>query len=192
MLFRRRHTLPLWKKVCSWLWPRSGLKRAWTYIFHRIGRLPGSTHSIAAGIACGAAASFTPFIGLHFLIAFLLALIVRGNLLAAAIGTVAGNPWTFPFIFTLTGQVGAFLLGHEVTANLPVLSWAALWQDPANYLMAFLPIFFPLLIGGIPVAITVWLLFYIVFKGLIAGYRESRERRKSRKSRSRKKEGANE
>jgi len=180
MLFRRRHTLPLWKRAAGWLWPRSGIRRAWTYIFHRIGRLPGSTHSIAAGIACGAAISFTPFLGLHFLLAFVLAWVVRGNFLAAAIGTAVGNPWTFPFIFALTSEVGAFLLGHDVTADLPVLSWTTLWQDPAIYLASFLPIFFPLLIGGIPVAILVWFLFYFGFRGVISGYRDRRNRGEKR------------
>jgi len=182
MLFRRRNNLSLWQQIAGWLWPRSGLKRAWTYLFHRVGRLPGSTHNIAAGIASGAAVSFTPFIGLHFLMGFALAWLTRGNLLASAIGTAVGNPWTFPFIFALTSQVGSFFLGQEVAAEVPPLSWDALWNDPVIYLASFLPLIFPLLVGGIPVAIIVWLLFYIAFRSLISGYRESRERRKRKRA----------
>jgi len=178
MLFRRRKNLTLWQQFVGWLWPRSGLKRAWTYLFHRIGRMPGSTHNIAAGIASGAAVSFTPFLGLHFLLAFIVAWIVRGNFLASAIGTVVGNPWTFPFIFALTGQIGAFLLGQEVSAEVPPLSWDAMWHNPTEYFASFLPIVFPLLVGGIPVAVIVWLIFYVAFRSLISGYRESRERRR--------------
>lgn len=186
MLFRRRNKLPVWQKVAGWLWPRSGLKRAWTYMFHRIGRLPGSTHSIAAGIASGAAVSFTPFLGLHFLMGFALAWVTRGNLLASAIGTAIGNPWTFPFIFALTGQVGALFLGQEVTADVPSFSWDAMWHDPMGYFASFLPIVFPLLVGSVPVAIIVWLMFYISFKILISGYRESRERRRKERAQLRK------
>jgi uncharacterized protein (DUF2062 family) len=182
MLFKRRKNLSRWQHVAGWLWPRSGLSRAWKYIFHRIGRMPGTTHSIAAGLASGVAVSFTPFIGLHFLMGFALAWIVRGNLLASAIGTAIGNPWTFPFIFALTGQVGTVLLGYDVTASVPELSFEALWQEPLTYMASFLPIVFPLLVGAIPVAIIVWLLFYIGCRGLISGYRESRERRKKKRS----------
>lgn len=178
MLFKRREKLSLTKQILGWLWPRSGVKRAWTYLFHRIGRLPGTTHSIAAGIASGAAVSFTPFIGLHFLLGFAVAWATRGNLLASAIGTAIGNPWTFPFIFALTGQVGTVLLGYDVSTDVPPLSMDALWADPITYMAGFLPVIFPLLVGGVPVAIIIWLLFYVAFRGLISGYRESRSRRK--------------
>jgi len=168
--------------VLSWLWPRTGLKRAWTYIFHRIGRLPGSTHSIAAGMASGAAVSFTPFLGLHFLLGFILAWFTRGNMWAAAIGTAVGNPWTFPLIFALTSAVGAFLLGQDVSAYVPPLSFVTLWEDPMAYMASFFPIVFPLLIGGIPVAIFVWIVCYISVKSTITGYRERRRARRALKS----------
>ncbi len=175
MLFRRRNNLPLWRQIGGWLWPRSGLKRAWTYLFHRVGRMPGSTHSIAAGIACGAAVSFTPFLGLHFLLAFALAWLVRGNMLAAAFGTIVGNPWTFPFIFALTGQVGSFLLGHDGSAMMPLLSLDTVWTDPSSYFASVLP---PFLVGSLPIGFLVWLVVYVAFRSLISGYRESRIRRR--------------
>ncbi|MBL4790518.1 MAG: DUF2062 domain-containing protein [Kordiimonadaceae bacterium] len=177
MLFRRKHQLPLWRRVIGWLWPRTGLKRAWTYIFHRIGRLPGTTHSIAAGLASGAAVSFTPFLGLHFLLGFVLAWFTRGNMWAAAIGTVVGNPWTFPLIFALTSAIGAFLLGQDVSAYVPPLSFVTLWEDPMAYMASFIPIVFPLLIGGIPVAIFVWIVCYIGVKSAITSYRARRQAR---------------
>ncbi|MEX0299493.1 MAG: DUF2062 domain-containing protein, partial [Kordiimonas sp.] len=80
MLFSPKNRPSLWRRIAGWLWPRSGFKRAATYIWHRVARLPGSAHSIAAGFASGVAVSFTPFLGLHFLMAFMLAWAVRGNL----------------------------------------------------------------------------------------------------------------
>ena len=53
---------------------------------HRIKRLPGTPQSIAAGVACGVAASFTPFIGLHFVLAALFAWLVGG------VGYISGLP----------------------------------------------------------------------------------------------------
>jgi hypothetical protein len=35
----------------------------------------------------------------HFVLSALLAYIARANIIASAIGTVVGNPWTFPFIW---------------------------------------------------------------------------------------------
>ena len=40
-----------------------------------------------------------------------IAYIVRANIVAAAIGTVAGNPWTFPFIWLWTYWLGRKILG---------------------------------------------------------------------------------
>ena len=177
MVFGRRHKLPVWQRVLGWLWPRSGLRRAWLYIWHRIARLPGSTHSIAAGFASGAAVSFTPFIGLHFLMGFGVAWLTRGNLVASAIGTAIGNPWTFPFIFALTGKIGSLVLGETVTTEVPVWNWDGVLEAPIEYLVAFLPIIFPLLVGSVPAALTVWLLFYFGFKGLIVRYRKRRQER---------------
>ena len=53
--------------------------------------MPGTSGSIAIGVASGVAASFLPFIGLHFLIAALIALLLRGNVLASAIGIAGGT-----------------------------------------------------------------------------------------------------
>lgn len=139
--------------------------------------MPGSTHSIAAGIASGAAVSFTPFLGLHFVLAITISWLVRGNFLAAIFGTVIGNPWTFPLIYALTGQVGSFLLGREATDQLPSLD--LMWESPVEY---FASIFPPLFVGGIPVAILVWLIFYVSFRGLISGYRENRDKRRKLRS----------
>ena len=186
MLFQRRQGLSWWQKMTSFLWPRSGWARAGQYLWHRIARLPGTPHSIAAGVAAGAAVSFTPFLGLHFMMGFALAWVTRGNLLASAIGTAVGNPWTFPFIFALTGEIGAWMLGEDITSLVPAWNWNALIDGPITYLTSFLPIVFPLIVGGVPVAIVVWLLFYFSFKGLLTGYHAARQTRllekKSRKT----------
>ena len=56
---------------------------------------------------------FTPFVGFHFVLAAITAWIVRGNILASAIGTAAGNPWTFPFIWVSVLYTGRKILGLE-------------------------------------------------------------------------------
>ncbi|WP_374764950.1 DUF2062 domain-containing protein [Yunchengibacter salinarum] len=177
MLFRRRHKLPFGARLSGWLWPRSGLVRAGKYLGHRVARLPGTVHSIAAGLASGIAVSFTPFLGLHFAIGFLLAFVTRGNLIASAIGTFIGNPWTFPFIFALMGQTGGLILGRDIAADVPDWSWGMLIAAPLDYLGAFLPLLFPLVVGSLPVAVLVWFLAYFSVKAVLSGYRAARQER---------------
>ncbi len=177
MLFRRRHKLTLLANLRGWVWPKSGWRRAGIYVWHRLARLPGTPHSIAAGFACGVAISFTPFLGLHILLGCALAYMVRGNILATVIGTVAGNPWTFPLFYALTGTIGAAILGNDMVAEIPVWDWDAIFMSPADYLLKFLPVVFPLIVGAVPVATAVWFLVYLVFKGLITKYRAGRRAR---------------
>ena len=54
--------------ILNIIWPTIGWKRLLRYWVIRITRLPGSVYSISAGFACGAAISFTPFVGLHFIL----------------------------------------------------------------------------------------------------------------------------
>ena len=90
----------------SVIWPARGFGRLFSYLFQRIIRLPGTPASIAIGFASGVAASFTPFLGFHFVIGGALAMLFRGNVLASAIGTFFGNPWTFILIWLADYEIG--------------------------------------------------------------------------------------
>ena len=48
-------------------------KRTKKYILVNLKRMKGSSHEIAIGLACGISISFTPFLGLHALLAITLA-----------------------------------------------------------------------------------------------------------------------
>jgi uncharacterized protein (DUF2062 family) len=65
-MFRRRKPLSVLKQLRAVIWPERGFRRLFSYLFQRIIRLPGTPASIASGFASGVAASFTPFLGLHF------------------------------------------------------------------------------------------------------------------------------
>ena len=77
----------------------SKFNRIISYYKLRLARLPDSNYAISSGFACGAMVSFTPLLGLHFVLAVVFAYLIRGNFIAALIGTVVGNPLTFPFIW---------------------------------------------------------------------------------------------
>ena len=179
MLFKRRKPLPTHRRLGEIVWPSSGWRRAATYFGHRVGRLPGTPYKIAAGLACGVSISFTPLIGFHFLGACLLALLLRGNLIASAVGTVAGNPWTFPLIWFWTFKSGRWfltMLGVEVP---PV----AQFNFTVSYIAEnFSSIFVPMLVGGVPAACVIWIVTYLVAFRLVQGYQTTRRRRLRKKA----------
>ncbi len=170
-MFKRRNPLPFHKKAGAVLWPRGGWRRSGAYVAHRLRRLPGTPYRIAAGFASGAAVSFTPFIGLHFVLAALLALVLRGNLIAAAIGTAVGNPWTFPFIWLWIYSLGQWVLGGDSLTALPDnLSFQHIFENPLEVLL-------PMVVGGIPTAIVAWFVFFWPLQRTVAGYQKARRRR---------------
>jgi len=104
------------------------------YLLNRLKRLPADPHAIAVGFASGAAFSCTPLFGLHFLLAFALAWMLRGNLIAAAMGTIVGNPLTFPLLVWASYLIGSALfvpdpglVHHDMFAILKESFWITLW-----------------------------------------------------------------
>lgn len=171
-MFKRRIPLPFHKRAGAILWPRGGWLRSGTYVAHRLRRLPGTPYRIAAGFACGAAISFTPFIGLHFALAAGLALLIRGSVIASAIGTVVGNPWTFPFIWLWIYSLGRWILGlrHRLTVQPEDFSFDHIFENPLEVLL-------PMVVGGIPTAIVAWFIFFWPLQRMVAGYQNARKRR---------------
>ncbi len=176
-MFKRREPLTILKRAGELLWPKGGWRRSSTYVAHRLRRLPGTPYRIAAGFASGAAISFTPFIGLHFVLAALLALVLRGNMLAAAIGTVVGNPWTFPFIWLWIYSLGKWLIGSDDLTALPqTLSLGYIIENPSKVLL-------PMAVGGVPSAICAWFVFFWPVQRTVDQYQKARRRRIRRKLR---------
>ena len=122
-MFKRRKPQSTLEKWQQFIWPREGWTRALKYTWQRTIRLNGSAHSIALGLAAGAFVSASPFMGMHLLIAALIAWVFGGNIIASAVGTWAGNPISFPFIWLTTFNIGHLILGTEDKAgDLPELS----------------------------------------------------------------------
>lgn len=174
MLFRRRIPLSLLERLRAGLWPRKGPLRPLRYILFRVLRLKATPHAIAAGVAAGAAASCTPFLGFHFVIAFCIAYVLRGNMVAAALGTAFGNPVTFPFIFAGAYRIGIYLLGREHSDAMNNIDFFSLLR---NFDVARLwqPIVKPLLIGGLPLAVLFGLIFYAVTRHGVRFFRKQRK-----------------
>ena len=75
----------------------------------KVYRIRDFPDSVAVGLAWGTAISFTPLLGFHLIICYSGTVLMRGNLIAATVGSVIGNPWTFPFIWYLAFEIGQFI-----------------------------------------------------------------------------------
>lgn len=140
-------------------------------ILKKLTEISAAPQSIAAGFATGVAISFTPFVGFHLLIALIITRIFQQNSVAAALGTIAGNPWTFPPIWYLTWHTGAFL-SHLPSSTFPTdfipyfkeLFHALIMLDFKVFISDIWPIYYPMLVGCIPWVIMVWLCVYHILK----------------------------
>lgn len=172
MFHKRRKNRTLQQKFRDAIWPRMGWLRVLRYYGLRLYRLDDTPYSVAAGFASGVALSFTPFMGLHFLLSIGLARILNGSILAAMIGTIAGNPWTFPVIWLLTYKIGMYVLGVAGAENLPQgFDFAEIFEHPGQW-------FVPMLIGAIPCAALVWAIVFYTTRDMVVGLQHQRQRRR--------------
>ncbi len=150
------------------------LKKNYHKIIYKLNTLKGTPESIAKGFATGAAMSFTPFVGFHILLSLLVCKITKQNGIAATLGTIVGNPWTFPFIWYATLHTGHLILGREAP-KLPInfkvmfneLFHAVISLDFQVFLSDIWPVFLPMLVGCIPFYIVVWLLSFHMIKRVL-------------------------
>lgn len=145
-----------------------GWKRSLSYIKHRILRLSDSTRNVALGLSIGFGVSFTPLLGTHFIQAGIIAYMMRGNPIAAMIGTFIGNPFTFPFFWWAGYSFGAHLfhlLGISGVEALPeggelVEMWTLFLDKPTT-------LFLPWMLGGYVLAVISIPLSYPIYYHLI-------------------------
>ncbi len=135
--------------------------------------MPDSNYAISSGFACGAMVSFTPLLGLHFVLAVIFAYLIRGNFIAALIGTVVGNPITFPFIWGLIYKIGTYLTNIKLQKITHEINFDMIVNQTYE-------IFFPMLVGGIIIAPLVWIITYYVIYSFIASFKKRRNKKNKR------------
>ena len=176
MLFKRRKEVHFLDRMRTLVWPRMSFSRTIHYIRKRVLRLTATPHAIAAGFAAGVFASFTPFVGFHFVIAFAIAYVIAGNMMAAALGTAIGNPLTFPLIWSSTYELGHIILHAERPGTTaPVLLVRHLIHLDITTLWA--PLIKPMLIGSIPLGLAAALVSYTVIRWLVGEFQARRRAR---------------
>lgn len=191
MVFKRRDTRPWLTIVAHWFYPRGGWGRAIRYIKHRLHRLPGTPESIARGVFAGVFTVFTPFYGMHFVTAAIVAKLVRGNIIAALLATFLGNPLTYLPIAMASIHTGYFLLGRDArgVGRHIFQAFSGAWRDlKHNFLAMFTPerahwtelgefydeVFLPFMVGSLVPGVLCGLVFYYLSVPVIRAYQQRR------------------
>ena len=160
------------------------------YISLSLKRIKASPQELSLGLATGVAISFTPFIGLHALIAIFISWIIGGSMAAAIIGTLFGNPWTFPFIWYLTFEVGQFInygilsyneefsfqsIKKEVATLLGVLKNIIIFANMFELKESLdkLKLVPFMIIGSIPLVVLSWIMSYMIFFNILKSYKKT-------------------
>lgn len=192
MIFKRRDPKPTLRALAELIWPRGGWGRAFHYVKHRMRRLPDSPERIARGVWAGVFVTFSPLFGLHFVLAVLLARLMKGNIVAALMATFVGNPLTFVFIALASLKSGHLILGTELEeGELRALSrkfgdaGSDLWH---NFIAIFTQakmdwsglaifsreVFYPYLIGGIIPGLICASIAYYLMVPILRAYQQRR------------------
>lgn len=194
MVFKRRTRRSFGQILLHSVYPPGGWRRAISYVIHRLRRLPDKPHRIARGVAVGLFVSFTPFFGFHLLISAGVAWLIGGNIVAALLATLVGNPITFPFMMAAAVGTGNFLLNQPDTLHLALImhSFARasveLWHNIdmifsggqphwGNLRWFFARIFWPYLVGGMVPGVVFGLAGYYLTLPIVAAYQKRRSKK---------------
>lgn len=197
-MFKRRKKLSLWAWSREQVYPRKGFVRAIKYFWHRLRRLPDPPHRVARGVFAGTFVNFPPIFGFQLLAAAGLAWALRGNILAALLGTFLSNPITTPIIAITSLKLGHWMLGTEGDIGLNGVfaafagAGAELWH---NVLAMFGPeeahwdglvlfwdrIYLPYLVGSILPGLVLSFALAWATVPLVQAYQAMRRRRTLRK-----------
>ena len=204
MVFKRRDRRAIWRIVFNFFYPRGGWSRAAQYVKHRVRRLPDTPEKISRGIAAGVFTAFTPFYGLHFIIAAIIARLMRGNILAALLGTFFGNPLTYiPIAVASLGtgywfidrpfNAALFGIGSDLDPDYCTLGcrFGDAFRDISHNFVAmftlevadwhgladfYYEVFYPYMIGGIIPGIVSAAICYYLSVPLIGAYQKRRRK----------------
>lgn len=194
MVFRRRNPLSWWAFFKEGVWPRAGWKRAFEYVKHRLRRLPDSPEKIGRGMFAGAFVAFLPIPGLQFIAGWVLASVMRGNILASLLATFLSNPITTPFMAVLSVRLGYWMLdiqeplrnlrighafsaaGGEIWHNIGAIFTPerAHWSELIEF---WNTIYWPYFVGSIGPSVVISLALYYLTVPLVRAYQNARRKR---------------
>ncbi len=174
-VFKRRKPLVWTARLKDALWPSQGLGRTVHYYRHRLLRLPGTSHSIAAGIAAGVAMSFMP-LGIHVPLSIGLALLIRGSPIAAVLATLlVGNPVVGSLLMAADIGVGEMLIAPNRAVQIGAdVSLLEALREPLVMLKKY---GLPFMVGALILATASGIVSYVLAKRMVILAHATRARR---------------
>ena len=97
------------------------IKEKLRHILH----LDETPHLLAKSFSAGVFVAFTPFLGLHTVMALLFAWALRLNKAVALTGTLVNNPWTIPVVF-IGPTWAAVMVMRYLGVDIPPLDYESL------------------------------------------------------------------
>jgi uncharacterized protein len=168
--FRRR-------KHHRWKW-----RRRWKILLLDLLGREEPPKRVALAIGLGVAIGFSPFIGLHLVLALGLAILLRLNKIDTILGTFAGNVPTWTPVFPAGYRLGRALLGYD-RRTVPRLNWEAVLHSDITWIFhpiqtlhqvfgrhAFFPRLFSFLVGTTVLAILLGLVAYFATLAVLRLY----------------------
>ena len=132
---------------------------------------------------------------MHIFLAALFAYLLKGNIIAALLGTFFGNPITWPFIAAFSVKLGQLLLGYPVAnfeASLEQIIQAANgfirgvvalfgygesdWTQVSGFLGE---LFLPYFLGGFILGLGAAVVTYFIFRPIIYAYKFAKAKKQS-------------
>ena len=127
----------------------------------------GDPHYLALGMAIGAFVGTTPFFPFHTPIALVLAILLKGSRIAAAIGVWVSNPITLPFFYIGSYKIGAFFLGITAAIDFSWRSFPELLETGFDITRA-------MILGSFIIGIFLSIIVYFITLQVVPAFRDRR------------------
>ncbi len=174
--------------------PRGKRSQLLRKIFRWLLTLRGSPESIGLGVAIGLFAACSPLLGLHLVIAIVLATLLGANRPAALGASLANNPATFVPVYAVEYWLGSFFWSGPPVAKvrqvlgdlLEQISSTGFFHIRDNLHAVFelgWNVFIPMLIGGTLMGLLAGTAVYFPTVSLVRTLRAKRLKRRSRRAR---------
>jgi uncharacterized protein (DUF2062 family) len=137
-------------------------KKSFKTLLRKFLDLNDSPERIAMAFAIGVFIAFSPLLGTHLILVFLLILIFRLNKVAILTGALINNPWTIIPMYTAGTFLGFFLLGKPLS-SVPAFSLSD-FSSFNVFFSKFKIILFPYLLGCTILGLFAAILGYFLIK----------------------------
>jgi uncharacterized protein (DUF2062 family) len=127
-----------------------------------------SPSRVALAFAAGVFIAFSPLLGIHTLLAIVIAVAFRLSKPAIVVGAWTNNPWTIAPMYSAGTLLGCFVLGVSPT-SLSEIDWSLHGRAFYESLAAgFRPLLLPFVVGNLLLGAVAALVSFLVLRFLLA------------------------